>query len=161
MMSAVTLKHVMKNATHGAFISFFLISFPVEHVKAEAAQATIKMQEEFQQKNERLLQQKEKSHEELVKKLTEMVEKEQIQMRERQQRNEQLLQQKEKSYEERTKQLTEKVEKREAQVREMQQKNEQLLQQKEDSNKQAMKMINDKIRYLNYTTFNFFYLTII
>nr|XP_048309692.1 guanylate-binding protein 1-like [Myodes glareolus] len=117
----------------------------VEHVKAEAAQATTKMQEEMQQKNERLLQQKEKSHEELVKKLTETVEKEQIQMREMQQRNEQLLQQKEKSYEERTKQLTEKVEKREAQVREMQQKNEQLLQEKEKSHEKHMKQMIEKM----------------
>ncbi|KAL1765220.1 guanylate-binding protein 1, partial [Sigmodon hispidus] len=46
-----------------------------QRVKAEAAQATAKMQEEMQQQKEELLLQKEKSQEELMKQLTEEMEK--------------------------------------------------------------------------------------
>uniref|UniRef100_A0A1U7QVR7 guanylate-binding protein 1-like isoform X1 n=1 Tax=Mesocricetus auratus TaxID=10036 RepID=A0A1U7QVR7_MESAU len=102
----------------------------VEHVKAEAAQTTVQIQQEMQQKIEQLLHQKEKTHEEHMKQLTEMMEKGQAQVREMQQKNEQLLQQREETHEERMKQLTEKTEEVQIQMREMQQKNEQLLQQK-------------------------------
>ncbi|KAK7797316.1 hypothetical protein U0070_023672 [Myodes glareolus] len=117
----------------------------VEHVRAETAQATTKMQKEMQQEYEQLLQKKEKSYKEHTKQLTEKLEKEWTQKRETQQRNEQLLQQEEKSHEELMKKLTEKVEKEQAQRREMQQKNEQLLQQKEKSHEKLVKKLTKKI----------------
>ncbi|KAM4873416.1 guanylate-binding protein 1-like isoform 2-T2 [Thomomys bottae] len=48
----------------------------VQRVKAEAAQASAKMLEEMQRKNEQMLEQKEKSHQEHVRQLTEKMEKE-------------------------------------------------------------------------------------
>ncbi|OBS76069.1 hypothetical protein A6R68_17479, partial [Neotoma lepida] len=108
----------------------------VEHVKAEAAKAVAKIREEMQQKNEQLLEEKEKSHEESMKQLTEKMEKEQAQTREMQQKNEQ-----KKGHERSMKQLTEKMEKSQAQMREMQQKNEQVLQQKEKSLEESMKQL--------------------
>ncbi|XP_012880068.1 PREDICTED: interferon-induced guanylate-binding protein 1-like [Dipodomys ordii] len=48
----------------------------VERVKAEAAQASTKMLEEMQKKNQQMMEQKEKSYQEHVKQLTEKMEKE-------------------------------------------------------------------------------------
>ncbi|EGW12737.1 Interferon-induced guanylate-binding protein 1 [Cricetulus griseus] len=101
----------------------------VEHMKAEAEEATAKIREEMQQKIEKLLKQKEKSHKKHMKQLTEMMEKGQGRMREMQQRNEQLLQEKEKCHEEHMKQLTEKMEKAQYRMSKMEEKIEQLLQQ--------------------------------
>ncbi|KAL1765219.1 guanylate-binding protein 1, partial [Sigmodon hispidus] len=61
----------------------------MEHVKVEAAQATAKMKEEMQQQNDQLLLQKEKTHPELMRQLTEKMEQAHAQMRETQQQNEQ------------------------------------------------------------------------
>ncbi|KAL6065882.1 hypothetical protein STEG23_027406 [Scotinomys teguina] len=55
-------------------------------VKAEAAQATARLLEERQQKNDQLMKEKEKSYQEYVKELTEKMGKEQAQMREEHQR---------------------------------------------------------------------------
>ncbi|KAL1772096.1 Interferon-induced guanylate-binding 1 [Sigmodon hispidus] len=95
----------------------------VECVKAEAAKATAKMQEEIQQQNEQLLVQKENTHEEHMKELTEKLEKAKAQTREIQHKSEHLMQQSEKIYKETIKELTEKMEKVGAQTREMQQHN--------------------------------------
>ncbi|XP_027251674.1 guanylate-binding protein 1 isoform X2 [Cricetulus griseus] len=116
----------------------------VERMKAEAAQATAKIQEEMQQKTEQLLQEKEKSHEEHSKQLTEMMEKVQAQMREMQQRNEQL-QQQIKNQEEHMKQFTEVMEKAQAQNKNMQQLAEQLLQQKGKSDEDHRKKLTEKV----------------
>ncbi|OBS79697.1 hypothetical protein A6R68_22101 [Neotoma lepida] len=58
----------------------------LERVKAEAAQATAKLLEEMQQKDNQLMKEKEKFYQEHVKELTEKMEKEQAQLREEQQR---------------------------------------------------------------------------
>ncbi|KAL1772331.1 guanylate-binding protein 1-like isoform X1 [Sigmodon hispidus] len=107
----------------------------VERVKPEAAQATVKMQEEIQQQNEHLLVQKEKTHEEHIKQLNKKNEKTQALLREIQQQTEQFLQQ-EKCQEEGMKLLTEKMEKVQAQTKNLQLQNEQLLQQKEKTHKE-------------------------
>ncbi|KAL1765298.1 guanylate-binding protein 1-like [Sigmodon hispidus] len=117
----------------------------VEHVKAEAAQATAKMKEEMQQQNDQLLVQKEKTHEELMRQLTEKLEKAQVQTEEMQEQNKHLLLQKEKTHEERIKQLTEEMEKAQVQTRETQQQNEQLLQQKENEFESLTKQFTAKI----------------
>ncbi|XP_036046574.1 guanylate-binding protein 1-like [Onychomys torridus] len=62
------------------------IQIEVERVKAEAAKNTAKIMEDMQQKNDQLLQQKEKSYWERMQQLTEKVQKEQAQIREEQQR---------------------------------------------------------------------------
>ncbi|KAF7476961.1 Hypothetical predicted protein [Marmota monax] len=58
----------------------------VERVKAESAEATAKMLEEMQRKNEQLMEQKEKSYQEHVKQLTEKMEKDRVQMQQEQER---------------------------------------------------------------------------
>ncbi|KAK7797313.1 hypothetical protein U0070_023669 [Myodes glareolus] len=117
----------------------------VEHVRAEAAQAAVEIQEKIQQKYEQLLQEKEKSHEEHMKQLTEKMEKDVVQVKEMQQKYEQVLQEKEKSHEKELKQLTEKMEKEQAWMREMQQKCEQVLQEKEKSHEKELKQLTEKM----------------
>ncbi|MEJ1276935.1 hypothetical protein NN561_007847 [Cricetulus griseus] len=112
----------------------------VERMKAEAAQATAKIQEEMQQKIEQLLQEKEKSHEEHSKQLTEMMGKAQDQNKNMQQLVEQLVQQKGKSDEDHRKKLTEKVDEAQAKLRELQKEKEHLQNQ--------MKCLEEKIKHL-------------
>ncbi|XP_028711196.1 guanylate-binding protein 1-like [Peromyscus leucopus] len=58
----------------------------VEHVKAEAAQATVKLLEERQKKGDELMKEKEMFYQEQLKNLTEKMEKAQAQLREEHQR---------------------------------------------------------------------------
>ncbi|XP_037357174.1 guanylate-binding protein 1-like [Talpa occidentalis] len=58
----------------------------VERVKAESAQASAKMLEEMQTKNEQMMEQKEKSYQEHVRQLTEKMERDRAQLLEEQER---------------------------------------------------------------------------
>ncbi|XP_074232152.1 guanylate-binding protein 1 [Camelus bactrianus] len=58
----------------------------VERAKAEAAQAATKMLEEMQIKNQQMMEQKEKSHQEHVRQLTEKMENDRAQLRKEQER---------------------------------------------------------------------------
>ncbi|XP_076976464.1 guanylate-binding protein 1-like [Tamandua tetradactyla] len=58
----------------------------VERVKTESAQATAKMLEEIQKKNQQMMEQKEKSYQEHVKQLTEKIERDRAQLLEEQER---------------------------------------------------------------------------
>lgn len=63
---------------------FFLLS--VERVKAESAQAAAKVLEEMQIKNQQLMEQKERSHQEHVRQLTEKMERDRVQWLDEQER---------------------------------------------------------------------------
>ncbi|XP_004679248.1 PREDICTED: interferon-induced guanylate-binding protein 1-like [Condylura cristata] len=58
----------------------------VEHVKAEAAEASARMLEEMQTKNQQMMEQKEKSHQEHVRQLTKKMEMERAQLLQEQER---------------------------------------------------------------------------
>ncbi|KAM7224868.1 hypothetical protein CapIbe_024038 [Capra ibex] len=58
----------------------------VEHVKAESVQAAAKMLEEMQIRNQQVMEEKEKSHQEHVKQLSEKMERERAQLPEEQER---------------------------------------------------------------------------
>lgn len=58
----------------------------VERVKAEAAEANVKMLEELQKKNQQMMEQKEKSYQEHVKQLTDKMERDRVQMLQEQER---------------------------------------------------------------------------
>lgn len=73
-----------QHAYSHTFVFFFLLS--VERVKAESAQAAAKVLEEMQIKNQQLMEQKERSHQEHVRQLTEKMERDRVQWLDEQER---------------------------------------------------------------------------
>ena len=65
---------------------FFLFLLTVERVKAESARAAATMLEEMQIRNQQMMEQKEKSHQEHVKQLSEKMERERAQLPKEQER---------------------------------------------------------------------------
>lgn len=83
--SAGTVKYVRKKRGI-TFSPSSSLSFPVERVKAEAAEAASKQLAEMQKKNDQLLKEKEKRYQEHMKQLTEKEKQEQDQQTPEQQR---------------------------------------------------------------------------